>query len=72
MHSSVISIGIKIPPLILGTGGRQQGNFCADVKLSPDLVTTTICLAIAIASKCTSKSPPHLVDCKMKTFFASY
>ena len=61
-----------MPPLIFGMGGGEQGNFCADVKVLLDPVTTTICLPIAIANKRISKSPPHSADSKMRVFFISH
>jgi len=72
LNKSVTSTGIKIPPLIFETGGGQQGNFRADVKVLPDPDTTTIqcsSLHIAIESKQISKSPPHS-DCKMCIFLS--
>ena len=63
--NSVMLTGIKIPPLIFGTGGGWHKNLRAHVNSFPFPVITTISLPIAMASRRTSKSPPQSLGCKM-------
>ena len=58
--NSDMSMGMKIPPLILGTGGGWHKNLRAEVYTLFDPATTTISLPIPIASNRISRSPPPI------------
>ena len=69
---SDMTIGMKIPSLILDTGGGWHKNLCAEVYASPDPVMTTISLPMPMASKRISKSPPHSVGCRICNCLSSH